>query len=169
VRRRWLGQQLLIVSGERILVFGPRDYADRDFVWTTLSAIHAESPIACVVHGDATGVDGHARDWAIFHGIEHDPYPADWERIDGPNVRIGVGRNKKPYNILAGFNRNGEMLRLGCPTRAASFPDPTKWKGTPGTNDMMSKVRSAVRMGASIDPVETYHHPKGFMFKERKR
>ncbi len=152
----------------RVLVTGPRDYADREFVWSTLDALHAEEPIGCMIHGDAAGADRHARDWARFNGIEDKAFPADWDRIDGlhrQDLHIKVNRRGKPYNALAGFARNSDMLQKGCPTHVIGFPCPKSWRGTPGTSDMLGKARFAKTRGVELD-VLVYHHPSSPMMKD---
>ncbi len=145
----------------RVLITGPRDYADPDFIWSTLDALHAEDPVACLIQGEAAGADAAGKAWAEARGIATEDYPANWNKIDGlhrEDLFIGVNRRGKPYNKLAGFARNSQMLRQGCPTHVVGFPDPKKWGGTPGTGNMLGKARRAKANGASVE-VLVYHHP----------
>ncbi len=94
--------KILVTGGRR---YGQTSYKyDDELVWErddavvayfneTLDAIHARKPITCVVHGDASGADTLAKEWAMSRCVEHKPYPADW--------KLG------PY---AGPLRNGQML-----------------------------------------------------------
>ena len=106
----------------RIAVTGGRDYVDRQRVEETLNRIHAATPLDVLIHGDASGADTLAREWAVRNGVTHDPYPADWANIDAMPCRIKVGKNRKPYNALAGFNRNVRMLTLSAPGLLVAFP-----------------------------------------------
>ena len=145
----------------RVLVTGPRDYEDRAFIWSTLDELHAEEPVACLIQGEATGADAHAKAWAVERDVPTEDYPADWTTIDGlgrNDLHIKINRCGKPYNALAGFARNTEMLRRGCPTHVVAFPDPAKYAGTPGTSDMLAKARRAAFAGAALD-VLVFKHP----------
>ena len=48
----------------KVIVCGGRNYSDRKRVFTTLDALHAETPITVLMHGDARGADALADDWA---------------------------------------------------------------------------------------------------------
>lgn len=129
----------------RLAVTGGRTYSDRKRVEETLNRIHAQTPLDVLIHGDCeTGADRIARDWAIRNGIPHDAYPADWDNIDAVPCRIKF-RNRKPYNALAGFNRNIRMLIQGVPERLAVF------SGGPGTAHCKAQ---ALRRGIEVLDVE---------------
>lgn len=108
----------------KILVCGGRNYANREFVFSTLNTIHAsyEGGITCVVHGDAAGADSIADEWAREESIRRLPYPANWKK------------NGK----AAGPIRNGRML--------AENPDialVVAFPGGTGTEDMIRKAEAA--------------------------
>lgn len=104
----------------RIAVTGGRAYSDRARVEETLNRIHAATPLDVLIHGDASGADSLARDWAIRNGVKHDPYPAAWDDIDAVPCRV-KWRGRKPYNALAGLNRNVRMLTLSAPELLVCF------------------------------------------------
>ena len=148
----------------RVLVTGPRDYADRAFVWSKLDALHAEEPIGCIIQGEATGADAHAKAWALHNGVPTADYPAKWSQTNGIHCRdlhIKIDRRGRRYNALAGFARNTEMLRDGCPTHVVGFPDPRRC--TPGTCDMLGKAHSAAAKGQALE-VLVYRHPTDSLF-----
>lgn len=105
----------------RIAVTGGRAYSDRARVEETLNRIHAVTPLDVLIHGDASGADSLARDWAIRNGVKHDPYPAAWDDIDAVPCRV-KWRGRKPYNALAGLSRNIRMLIQGAPELVVAFP-----------------------------------------------
>ena len=105
----------------RIAVTGGRAYSDRARVEETLNRIHAATPLDVLIHGDASGADSLARDWAIRNGVKHDPYPAAWDDIDAVPCRV-KWRGRKPYNALAGLSRNIRMLIQGAPELVVAFP-----------------------------------------------
>lgn len=147
----------------RVLVTGPRNYTDREFVFAKLDEMHAEEPIVRVIHGHCqSGVDSFADEWGTSRGVPVDRYPADWDKISGlprGELQIALNRYKKPYNKLAGFNRNSEMLRRSCPTHVVGFPYADPNMRSSGTGDMLGRARTAARNGAEIEVV-VHHHPK---------
>lgn len=101
----------------RLLVYGGRDFRDRQLVYAVLDEEHARAPIAVVIHGAAKGTDSLADAWASERGVERESYRAEWEK---------VGR-------IAGPLRNAEMISAG-PSDAVEFP------GGRGTRDMHKRV-----------------------------
>jgi hypothetical protein len=69
----------------KILVCGGRHYNRKQFLFKCLTMVHNKYNIKCVVHGDASGADSLAKEWAISNGIEHIPYPANW-KLYGPSA-----------------------------------------------------------------------------------
>jgi hypothetical protein len=120
----------------RVLVCGGRAYQDRARVKAVLDVIHICRPIDVIIHGDATGADTLAKEWAEANGIIPIPCPADWDDIDATPSLIRF-KNGKPYNALAGFTRNQKMLDLHKPDLVVGFP------GGTGTGDMMARAKRA--------------------------
>ena len=114
-----------LIGGLRLLVCGDRDWNNREFLYATLDAIHAETPIVCIVEGEARGADRMAREWAVERGIAFDPYPANWDK----------------YGPAAGPIRNGEMLVNGRPQRVVAFHN--DYENSRGTKDMVEKAKKA--------------------------
>lgn len=116
----------------RVLVCGGRQYADWQRFNALLDSIHRQNGITCVIQGGATGADWLARTWAVDNGVECQSYPAGWDNLDLPEWKLKVKYNQygKPYNALAGFNRNQEMIEFGVPELTIAFP------GGEGTYDM---------------------------------
>lgn len=105
----------------RVLVCGGRDYADAGKVrWALDRLAHKKGPLV-IAQGGALGADAgalwHGRDkgWTVL------TFEADWRRLGGS----------------AGPIRNATMLREFQPDYVLAFP------GGRGTNDMVSKARSA--------------------------
>lgn len=117
----------------RLLVCGGRAYRDRARVFATLSILHLENPITCIIHGNAgqlelvgdmrmlTGADRLAGEWADLHKILVEVYKADWQK----------------YGKIAGHIRNESMLRFGRPDKVLGFP------GHSGTWDMLTRAHNA--------------------------
>jgi hypothetical protein len=102
-------------------VCGGRDFDDARMLNRTLDALHLRLCFDTVIQGDAEGADKLAKYWAIYTGVAHDDYSADWERL---------GKR-------AGRFRNERMLREGRPGVVIAFP------GGAGTRHMMSIAHAA--------------------------
>lgn len=118
----------------RLLVTGGREYGDVAVVFQQLNYVNRLLGIGVLIHGAAAGADSLAKDWADIHGIELQPFPANWKDIDTKPCRIGINRYGKPYNKLAGLNRNTQMIVEGKPSHCVVFP------GGEGTADMRGKA-----------------------------
>lgn len=59
-----------------ILVTGGRDYANKTKITQVLTLLKPD----IIVHGDCSGADTLAKQWAIENNIEHCPYPANWKK-----------------------------------------------------------------------------------------
>lgn len=104
----------------RVLVCGGRDYGDYRRVCAVLDAIHAETPILGIIHGNARGADLLAHSWALGRRVGGWACPANWSR-DGKR---------------AGPLRNQRMLGHS-PDLVVAFP------GGRGTADMVKCARAA--------------------------
>jgi hypothetical protein len=109
--------------GERkkviLLVTGGRTYANRELLFTTLDAIHAETPVTLLLNGGADGADAHARDWASSRRVCFRIFHAHWTL----------------FGSAAGPIRNSEMI-AECPDLVVAFP------GGRGTADCVRKARA---------------------------
>ena len=101
----------------KVIVCGGRDYRDRERVFATLDAIHAETPITILMHGNAHGADALADDWA-FQKVKIATFLPLW----------------KEHGRAAGPMRNQEMLDAS-PDLVIAFP------GGRGTADMVRRAR----------------------------
>lgn len=107
----------------RVLVCGGRDYTNYAAVARALDAVRAESPIDCIIHGNARGADTCAANWAYGRrdlGVRCFAVPAQWAK----------------YGKRAGPIRNQQMLGMGVDLVVA-FP------GGDGTRDMVRRARAA--------------------------
>lgn len=105
----------------RIIVCGGRDFDDSSTIRGSLSAVHEQTPIRHLFHGNARGVDTEAARWAReFPEIAVHATPAQWAK----------------YGKRAGPLRNQQMLGQGIDLVIA-FP------GGRGTADMVKRARAA--------------------------
>lgn len=92
--------------------------------------------ISLLIHGDAKGADWGAKFWAMSRGVEHKPFPADWNDLVTPPVAIKMRSDGSRYNVLAGFARNQRMVDTK-PNCVIAFP------GGSGTADAVERARAA--------------------------
>lgn len=106
-----------------VLVCGGRGYTNRDKVFDVLNRLHRERIISRIVHGNATGADTFADQWAAgkVETIIHIP---EWDK----------------YGRAAGPIRNQQMLEEK-PDLVVAFP------GGKGTQDMVGR---AIRAGIKV-------------------
>ena len=134
----------------KVLVCGGRRYLNRARVFEALDAVHAATPITKIISGKCkTGPDDDALLWAGCRGVSSQEYPAAWDDIKAPGAVIRY-RDGKPYNVLAGFWRNSEMLNKEEPDILMHFP------GETGTADMVTKGYQAINRGASLMMLEIH-------------
>ncbi len=109
----------------KVLICGGRDYKD----WETLSkTLHQLTDVFTtldtiteIAHGDASGADEMADDWAWVQQIPVKKFPADW----------------KKHGKAAGPIRNAQMLKEFTPDVVVAFP------GGRGTGDMIQRAKAA--------------------------
>lgn len=105
----------------RVLVFGGRDFAERDFAFSWLTWLHAHFRFEVLIQGEARGADLIGKSWAQTNGVPTLDFPADWD---------GLGKS-------AGILRNKQMLEVGRPTLGVGFA------GGRGTADMAARLVAA--------------------------
>ncbi|KGD66744.1 hypothetical protein Y5S_00411 [Alcanivorax nanhaiticus] len=105
----------------RILVCGGRDYRDDHCVTDSLERLKRAGLISLLIHGDASGADRLASQWARESGMDQVSYPANW----------------KAHGRAAGPMRNRRMLHHGRPQALVAFA------GGRGTADMVGIAKQA--------------------------
>lgn len=105
----------------RIIVCGGRTYDNRKALNKSLNAIHEQTPITCIIDGDAKGADWLASEWARKRGICNVRVPANWHVL---------GKRAGPI-------RNAWMLEHCCPDAVVAFP------GGSGTDNMVTQAHDA--------------------------
>ncbi len=105
----------------RVLVYGGRDFTDKEYLYRYMDKIKRLVQIDAVIEGNANGADRMAGWWARDNGIDNIKFPADW----------------KKYGNAAGPIRNQQMIAEGNPDIAIEFP------GRKGTKDMHDRLEKA--------------------------
>lgn len=121
----------------RVLVYGGRNFSDRQKLFAFLDEIDRTHVIDLIIEGEAPGADLLARAWAESRRVPFHPFPADWDDIDRPGAVVRRTRTGKLYDAAAGPYRNQRMIDEGCPDMAVECP------GGNGTADMRSRLRQA--------------------------
>lgn len=109
----------------RILVCGPRDWTDEEYIYDVLDCLVLPR-IKLLISGVADGVDAISCEWANSHGIPVYPVVARWRK----------------HKRAAGIIRNSQLLKGGKPDLGLAF----RYAGeaiTPGTADMVRQLEKA--------------------------
>lgn len=112
----------------RVLITGGRDFDDQDLLERTLDELHSKHSFTTMIHGDASGADRLAGQWAESKGISVEANPADW----------------KKFGRAAGPIRNQQMLD-DKPDLVVAFP------GGKGTADMVSRAKKAGLLVVAVE------------------
>ena len=119
----------------KIAIIGGRNFNNYQLLLNTLA--HKHDKISLIVSGGADGADTLAERFADEFNIKKSIHDAEWDNLDTDNPCV-VKYNKrgKPYNCLAGFNRNTDII-TECDILIAF------WNGkSPGTKDSIDKAAS---------------------------
>lgn len=117
-----------------VLVSGSREWMRSDevaLVEQTLDEIHHKTPIGCLIHGAARGVDTVAENWARRNQIPYLGVPAPWNEL---GKAAGMARNDAMIN----FWQPAIMENLGAKDLIVAFPRPNS-KGTRGMIKLAQK------------------------------
>lgn len=122
--------------GLRVLVCGSRDFSDWPFLFDRLDELHGNTPIGVVIEGEAPGADTLAKRWALSRGVDHKPFPANWNR----------------HGRAAGPIRNKQMLEEGKPELVIAFicKPLTASRGTKNMVDQATKAGVEVRVESNV-------------------
>ena len=122
----------------RIAVCGGQHFGktvpEKRFIYKTLHEI-AGTETVCVIQGGASGSDKIAKQWARRNKHKWLTFKAEWKNLEAPNAVVDIGADGKPYNKMAGFERNQRMLDEGRPDLLVAFP------GNKGTRDTIRRAR----------------------------
>ena len=92
-----------------------------------------------IISGKAKGVDLLGEEYAINNNISIKKFPAKWDELKLLPCKIKYNKYGKPYNVLAGRNRNEEMLNYILPDGGLI----AIWDGkSTGTSHMISISRN---------------------------
>lgn len=119
----------------KAVVAGSRGFTDYDFFMKIMYDLFQHFPDCELISGKApTGPDNMAIEFAKEYGLICHEYPARWNDLGVPNVRIKFTVKGRQYNANAGHDRNQIMAEL------SDFYI-VFWDGkSPGTRDMLKRL-----------------------------
>lgn len=136
----------------KILIFGGRDFSSipvstilLDKAFQRFKLPFSDKEGVSFIHGAAGGADTTLNLVVRFNGFESKAVPALWDDLDAKPCRIKYNRFGKPYNALAGMNRNTIMVNE-CDIAIGV------WDGmSTGTADSKYKLRAAQKPTLMFD------------------
>lgn len=63
-----------------------------------------------IISGGAKGADFIAKKLSNTFNKKYIEFPADWYNLSAAPCKIKIDKNNKKYNVLAGFNRNKDII-----------------------------------------------------------
>ena len=130
----------------RVVIAGSRNFKDYELLTIEadymLSNKIKEGYEIVVVSGRARGTDSLGERYAEEKGYRIDKYPADWNNLDVQPCKIKYNKFNKPYNALAGHNRNEQMAKHALEVNGGCllFHDGTS-TGTKNMIDLCIKLK----------------------------
>ena len=104
----------------KLLVFGGRDYTDRQRAFEVLDRVHQKRPVTLLIEGGADGADALGGEWARANEVPRLTVFAEWKR----------------HGRSAGPKRNERIVTEYRPDGAVQFP------GGRGTADMRQRLNA---------------------------
>lgn len=119
----------------KIGVVGSQGFKDYDRLKRILDLY--KSKVSKVVSGGAKGADSLGKRWAEENMVDTIIHPAKWDDLEAEPCVVRTRRDGSEYNVLAGFNRNGDIVNDSDMVMAF-------WDGeSGGTKDTIDKANKA--------------------------
>ena len=95
----------------KVLIAGGRDFNNYELLKQKCNEFLKDiKDEIVIISGKANGADTLGEQYAKENGYEIEEYPAQWNDLTAEPCKIKHNRYGKPYNALAGFNRNKLMV-----------------------------------------------------------
>lgn len=119
----------------RCIIAGGRDFNDHDLCMEKCKKILTNKENVVIISGTANGADLLGENFATCQGYDLERYPANWDDLDVIPCVVKYTKKGKPYNALAGHNRNQIMSIIA--DALILF-----WDGkSTGSKDMLNRMR----------------------------
>ena len=145
----------------RVLICGPRDFKDYEELKKGLEATGWE--IGEIIHGAATGADTLGGNYADEKKIKVKEFPADWNNVKHPEAEVCINTFGKPYNKLAGFQRNTAMLEYLLEKKDMTPVCFAIKMKTGGTENMIAQCKKALIEVCEYVPYKQPNYSNGYM------
>lgn len=93
----------------KVAIIGGRNFADYKLIKFKLLPYRAS--ITMIISGGAKGADKLAETYAKEHNLPVKVFESDWDDLEAEPCKIMTNSMGKPYNALAGFNRNLKIIK----------------------------------------------------------
>lgn len=120
----------------KLAIIGSRDFTNYDLLKETIAKYLDISKIEEIISGGASGADSLGARFARENNIKLTKFPAQWYELYLLPCKIKKDKNGKEYNVLAGFNRNTDIVNAAEYVLAFS-------NGSNGTEDSINKARKS--------------------------
>ena len=119
----------------KVIIAGSRKFNDYILLETMCDYfLQNQYPNIEIVSGTAQGADKLGERYAAEHFLDIKRFPADWDNLDVVPCNVKYNKYNKPYNALAGHNRNKDMAMYANALIAFDT-------GTKGTQNMISLMK----------------------------
>ena len=95
----------------KVIIAGSRKFNDYDKLKKFCEKVLANQNDIEIISGKADGADKLGERYAKEKGYILTEFPAKWKDLDAKPCFVRYDKNKEPYNVLAGLNRNEEMAK----------------------------------------------------------
>ena len=95
----------------KVIIAGSRTFNDYQKLYDFCEKVLANQNDIEIVSGTADGADKLGEKYAKEKGYKLSEFPAKWKDLDAKPCFVKYDKNKEPYNVLAGLNRNEEMAK----------------------------------------------------------
>ncbi len=126
----------------KLAIIGGRDFLDYDLLCSELEPYI--NKVTLVVSGAAPGADSLGARWSReILGKEPLEFEALWDDLTKQPCKVKYKKNGKPYNALAGFNRNEDIIK-NCDGCIAFFDGYSK--GTSHSISLCKKYKKPLKI-----------------------
>jgi len=95
----------------KVIIAGSRNFNDYGKLYDFCEKVLANQNDIEIVSGTAEGADKLGERYAKEKGHRLTEFPAKWKDLEAKPCFVRYDKNKEPYNVLAGLNRNEEMAK----------------------------------------------------------
>ncbi len=95
----------------KVIIAGGRDFNDYEKLSEFCDSVLSNTTDIEIVSGTALGADKLGEKYAKEKGYILKEFPAKWKDLKANPCFVKYDKNKEPYNVLAGLNRNEEMAK----------------------------------------------------------